>query len=77
MPINQQQYVDAIRELARVMYATIAEFPDGAPAGPMYAACMQFGATLETFTALMDAMERAGLVRRNGNLYFAIVDRPA
>lgn len=43
--------------------------PLGAPAGPMYAALMAQGATLQQFESLMGALVRAGKLVRRGNCY--------
>ncbi len=53
--------LDAVKEMG----------PQGAPAGPLYAALMSQGCTLNQFQSLMGALERAGKVRRDGDLYFA------
>lgn len=46
--------------------------PQGAPAGPMYAACMSLGMTLSQFERLMDLLVAAGKVRKTNQLYFAM-----
>ena len=46
--------------------------PLGAPAGPLYAAMMHYGFTLEEFTSLMNGLVRAGKIRQKGNLYFSV-----
>ena len=45
--------------------------PDGAPGGVIYLACMEFGATLDQFQQLMDALVEVGKLRQEGHFYFA------
>lgn len=46
--------------------------PQGAPAGPLYAAAMTHGLSLEHFEAIMGALVKAGKLRKSGHLYFAV-----
>jgi hypothetical protein len=46
--------------------------PQGAPAGPMYAAFMSQGMTLEQFERMMDAIVKSGRLRKQGHLYFYV-----
>jgi hypothetical protein len=48
---------------------TIEEFPDGVPGGPVYAALMTRGCSLDTFYAIMEILLMRGLVVRKGQLY--------
>ena len=45
---------------------------NGAPEGPMYAALMAHGCTLDQFNLLVDLAVRAGKLRKRGHLLFAI-----
>lgn len=61
-----------ILELASALLDVVkAAGPQGAPAGPMYAACMSRGMTLSQFERLMGLLESAGKVRKSNQLYFA------
>jgi len=62
--------------LAVVLEAVKAAGPQGAPAGPMYAALMAQGCTLDQFQAIMGALVKTGKVRAsaNGELYTFIAD---
>jgi hypothetical protein len=66
---------DAVRLLCAVADAleqTVKEAgPDGAPAGPLYLACMEHGCTLGQFEGIMGALVDAGRLRKQGHLYFA------
>lgn len=52
--------VESIRETDRGM---------GVPSGPMYAALMKAGCTLDQFNQIMDALVAAGKLTRKGFLY--------
>lgn len=54
--------VDAVKEAG----------PQGAPAGPLYAALMTAGCTLEHFEYLMGVLVSAGRLRKSGDLYFFV-----
>lgn len=54
--------VDAVKEAG----------PQGAPAGPMYAAFMSYGMSLEQFQRMMDMLVNAGRLRKQGHLYFYV-----
>ncbi len=43
----------------------------GKPGGELYAFLMTFGATLEQFEMIMDALVKAGRLTKRGDLYFA------
>jgi hypothetical protein len=43
---------------------------EGAPAGPIYAALMAQGCTLEQFEQLMGVLVETGRLRKQGHLYF-------
>jgi hypothetical protein len=58
--------VDAVKEAG----------PQGAPAGPMYAAFMSVGMSLEQFERMMDVLVKAGRLRKQGHLYFYAEPQP-
>ncbi len=60
-----------------VLDAIKAAGPTGAPGGVLYAALMQQGCSLSQFQSLMGGLERAGKVRRDGELYFIAEQVPA
>jgi len=43
----------------------------GAPSGPMYAALMSTGMTLDQYQTIMDGLVAAGKLKRRGHVYFA------
>lgn len=58
--------VDAVKEAG----------PQGAPAGPMYAAFMSVGMSLEQFERMMAALVKSGRLRKSGDLYFYVEQQP-
>jgi hypothetical protein len=56
--------------VSATLEAVAAAGPTGAPAGPLYAAMMTQGASLNQFESLMGCLVRAGKLRQDGNLYF-------
>jgi hypothetical protein len=66
---EQRDALLAIRRIADAIITTVNETPHGAPAGPMYAAVMQY-MTLDQFEAMMRALVEAKRVHRQGDLYF-------
>ena len=66
------EQIKVLGEIIRSIVQTVKECPDGAPAGPMYAALMSQGCTLSQFESLMGGLVRAGKLRKSGDLYFAI-----
>lgn len=68
-----QQTVNALRAVVSATIDSIREAgPTGAPAGVIYAALMAYGCNLNQFESLISALERAGKIRRSGDLLFAI-----
>lgn len=61
---------NAIIAIAKALLETIQESPNGAPAGPMYAATMGM-IDLSTFEAIMQALVEAGKVKKVGHVYYA------
>ena len=55
-----------------IVEAVKAAGPTGAPGGVIYAALMTHGCTLEQYEAFMDALVRAGKLRKSGHLYFPV-----
>ena len=61
---------EALRVLIRATVDAVgAAGPLGAPGGVLYAAMMAYGCTLPQFSSFMGSLERAGVVRRQGELY--------
>lgn len=61
----------AILACASVLHETVVHAgPQGAPAGPMYAAVMGV-LSLGQFQAIMGALVAAGKLRHRGHVYFA------
>jgi hypothetical protein len=71
------QQAQALRQVAKaVLDAVKAGGNHGAPAGPLYAALMGFGCSLNQFQQIMSALVRTGKVRTNesGTLYWHVAD---
>lgn len=61
----------AILLLTQAVLETVNEtMPSGAPGGPMYAAFMTKGMTLDQFESLMGGMVEAGFLEKRGQCYF-------
>jgi len=69
MPIDKSLAI--LRELCRAIEDTVSEFPNGAPAGPMYMALAQADMTLEQFEGIMSALVTAGKLEKRGHCYFS------
>ena len=64
--------LDGLRLIAEAIIETVRESgPMGAPAGPMYAACMS-QLTLGQFEQVMEGLVLAGKLRRQGHVYFVV-----
>jgi len=65
--------VQALRMIVDAVLDSIRAAGDmGAPSGVLYAALNAQGCTLSQYQSLMSALERAGKVRSDGNLYFVV-----
>jgi hypothetical protein len=58
-----------VLSIANALYDTVRDSPDGAPAGPMYAAVMGI-ISLNQFESIMGALVRDGYIRKSGHVYF-------
>lgn len=62
--------------LARLVGAIIGAVkdmgPEGAPAGPLYAALMVVGITYEQFTKIMGVLVERGVLRHSNHLYYYV-----
>ena len=68
--MNQQQQIKAMQTVIHgVLDAVAAGGPMGAPAGIMYAAMAASGCTLDQFDMITQAVCRAGLISRDGDLF--------
>jgi hypothetical protein len=66
------EQINAVRAVARALFETVKEAgAEGAPAGPMYAACMCTGISLDQFEQIMGALVRTGQLRKEGHVYYA------
>jgi hypothetical protein len=63
--------MDKVRMIANIIVESIRESDRGmgVPAGPMYAALMAYGCTLDQFNMLMSGLVRVGRLTRSGDLY--------
>jgi hypothetical protein len=73
--MTREQAITALKLVADAVVEVVAECPDGAPAGPMYAAFMQYGMSLDTFEQITDALVQAGKIRKCGHLFFPVEQR--
>ena len=65
--------VDAITELCAIIVESVRNMGSmGAPSGPMYAALMSTGITLDQYQTIMDGLVAAGKLKRRGHVYFAV-----
>lgn len=53
-----------LKELGNVLASTVAEFPEGAPEGVLYAGCMASGASFGDFTNAVCLLVSFGLIER-------------
>jgi len=67
------QQMLALKQVADAIIESVKECgSSGAPAGPMYAALMSRGCTLEQFEQIMSGLVKAGKLRKSGNIYYAM-----
>lgn len=68
-----EKQIKALKEVCdAIIQAVKAAGSLGAPAGTLYAVLMSAGCTMEQFDKLMSGLVRAGMLRKQGHLYFAI-----
>jgi hypothetical protein len=63
--------VQTLVKVATAIVETVAECPQGAPGGVLYAALMS-RMSLQTFEQIMAGLVDAKRLRRSGELYFAV-----
>jgi hypothetical protein len=67
-----QAQAKALRQVGDAIIATVRSSGTmGAPAGPMYAALMAQGCSLEQFEQIMAGLVAAKMLRKSGDLYYA------
>ena len=65
--------VEAMTELLKIIVEAVKDMGTmGAPSGPMYAALMSTGMTLDQYQTIMDGLVAAGKLKRRGHVYFAV-----
>ena len=65
--------VEAMASLYAIIVEAVKDMgPMGAPSGPMYAALMTTGMTLDQYQTIMDGLVAAGKLKRRGHVYFAV-----
>lgn len=68
--------MDQPTALARLVGAIIESVREmgeqGAPAGPLYAALMTVGITLDQFNTIMEALVKRGVLRHSGHVYYYV-----
>ena len=70
MPASQQESSLVKMVCDAVIESVALAGSQGAPAGPLYAALMQYGFTLEQFERIMGALVRIGELEKRGQLYY-------
>ena len=66
-------HAQILRHLADALLEAVKEAgAEGAPEGPMYAAFMSYGVSLEMFTRIVDALIAVGKLRRSGHVLYAV-----
>lgn len=70
--LTKQHFLAYLDLIDAVIDAVKQAGPQGAPAGPMYAAMMTGGVTLEQFEKMMALIVTAGRLRKSGDLYFYV-----
>lgn len=69
------EQLQALRQIAGVILDAVkVAGPLGAPGGVLYSALMAHGCTLHQFEQIMAGLVRAGMVCRDGELYFSPVE---
>jgi hypothetical protein len=71
--ITMTSKVDALAELCSIIVACVKDMgPAGAPSGPMYAALMATGMSLDQYQTIMAGLVAAGKLKQVGHLYYAV-----
>ena len=66
------EQIKAVRYVAGAIMETVKDAgPLGAPGGVIYAALSAQGCTLQQYEGIMGGLVRAGMLRRDGDLYIA------
>jgi len=64
--------VEKMAALCTIIVEAVKDMgPMGAPSGPMYAALMSTGITLDQYQTIMDGLVAAGKLKRRGYVYYA------
>ena len=68
------EQIKAVQQLATLIVDSVKEADTGygCPAGPMYAALMAHGCTLNQFEQIMSALVRVGKLTKHGDCYKAV-----
>ncbi len=61
---------DLVRLVANAVIETVNEQPNGAPAGPMYAAFMAQGMSLDMFEQITGTLVTLGKIKRRGDCFY-------
>lgn len=70
--MNVDQAEKIIIKVATAIFETIKESPNGAPLGPMYAACMTTGMSLDHFMAIINGLQDAKRIKVVGDVAYAV-----
>jgi hypothetical protein len=67
------QQTQMLKKVCNAIVETVKEMgKQGAPAGPLYAALMTTGMTLENFEQIMSGLVAAKMLRKSGQLYYYV-----
>lgn len=72
-PPEQQEAIARGLQFVAALLGTIREAgPQGAPEGPMYAAAMAAGFSLDAFESALALLAKRGLIRRSGHVAYYV-----
>lgn len=73
--MNEQQ-TKLLRKVTTAIVETVQEMgTQGAPGGPIYAALMTTGMSLEQFEMIMNELVQGKVLRKSGQLYYSVVPK--
>jgi hypothetical protein len=69
---EQDEAIDLLSQIASEIEAGVKKCGEkGAPAGVLYAFCVELGCNLTQFDAIMGVLVQANRVKKRGSCYFA------
>ncbi len=71
--MTEAQKISALKQVCDAVIDAVKTAGElGAPSGSVYAALMAFGCKIEQYEMLIDILIKAGKLRKQGNLLFAV-----